>query len=129
VKLKSIALAAALAGMLAIAPAGSAAASQADDGYWSPGNCPQGVLCFWAGTNHPPEGPTETPSLMTTSEWSGKVTAFLFYNRTSRNAEITWSYDYLGTTYTGKRCAWANSSGDLYVPIHITKVTWHPSTC
>lgn|GEM_PF-2104625 len=128
-KWKSFALAAALVALLAVAPTGPAAASQASNGYWSPGNCPQGLLCVWAGTTHPPEGPTETPSLTTNTEWSGEVPAFLFYNRTSRNAEITWSYDYLGTTYTGKRCAYANDSGDLYVTISITKVTWQPTTC
>jgi len=125
---KSIAVAASVAGVLAGAPAAAAAPSQASDDGWGPGNCPQGTLCIWPNWDHPPEGPTETPSLVTTGEWSGSITAFNFYNYTSRNAEITWSYRYLGTDYTGAVCA-RPGSGNLYVPVTVTKVSWQPRTC
>ncbi|MET7371924.1 hypothetical protein [Micromonospora arida] len=65
---------------------------------------------------------------MTTSEWSGNVPAFNFYNRTSRNAEIIWSYNYLGTQLSGTICA-RPGGGDLYVPMFVTKVSWQPRTC
>ncbi|MGC4834022.1 hypothetical protein ACLQ3D_05960 [Micromonospora vinacea] len=65
---------------------------------------------------------------MTTTEWSGNVPAFNFYNRTSRNAEITWSYNYLGTQLSGAICA-RPGGGDLYVPMFATKVSWQTHTC
>ncbi|MEW2146653.1 hypothetical protein AB0869_27965 [Micromonospora vinacea] len=126
--LKSIALAASVAGVLATAPAASAASSQTSNEAWLPGNCPQGTFCIWPNWDHPAEGPTATPSLVTTSEWSGNVAAFNYYNRTSRNAEITWSYNYLGTQLTGAICA-RPGGGDLYVPMFVTKVSWQPRTC
>lgn len=66
---------------------------------------------------------------MTSSDWSGIVPGFNFYNRTSRNAEITWSMVYLGQPRTGTICARANDGGDLYVPMAVTKVSWQPRTC
>ncbi|MEU8115285.1 hypothetical protein [Micromonospora sp. NPDC048947] len=126
--LKSIALAASVAGVLATAPAASAASSQASNEAWLPGNCPQGTFCIWPNWDHPAEGPTATPSLVTTTEWSGNVPAFNFYNRTSRNAEITWSYNYLGTQLSGAICA-RPGGGDLYVPMFATKVSWQTHTC
>lgn len=127
--LKSIAVAASVVGVLAGAPAASAAPSHVAGGAYPAGNCPQGTFCVWPNWNHPPEGPVETPSLVTTTEWSGKVPAFNFYNYTSRNAEITWSYTYLGTTHTGEICVRPSSSENLYVPAYVTKVTWQPRTC
>ncbi|MEU8180769.1 hypothetical protein AB0B85_20130 [Micromonospora sp. NPDC049044] len=44
------------------------------------------------------------------------------------NAEITWSYTYLGQKLTGALCA-RPGGGDLYVPMYVTKVTWQPRTC
>ncbi|MET8200842.1 hypothetical protein [Micromonospora taraxaci] len=126
--LKSIALAAAVAGVLATAPAASAASAQAADGGWLPGNCPQGSFCVWPNWDHPAEGPTATPSLVISSEWSGNVPAFNYYNHTSRNAEITWSYNYLGTIHTGAECV-RPGGGNFYVPMFVTKVTWQPRTC
>ncbi|MFG2046604.1 hypothetical protein ACGFIW_04145 [Micromonospora sp. NPDC048935] len=66
---------------------------------------------------------------MTSSEWSGNVPAFNFYNHTSRNAEVTWSYNYLGTIHTGEICVRANDGENLYVPAFVTKVTWQTRTC
>ncbi|MGW3783506.1 hypothetical protein ACWD5Z_02915 [Micromonospora chokoriensis] len=126
--LKSIALAAAVAGVLATAPAASAASAPAADGGWLPGNCPQGTFCVWPNWDHPAEGPIATPSLVTSSEWSGNVPAFNYYNHTSRNAEITWSYNYLGTIHTGAECV-RPGGGNFYVPMFVTKVTWQPRTC
>ncbi|MFI6069224.1 hypothetical protein ACIA47_28725 [Micromonospora sp. NPDC051227] len=126
--LKSIVLAASVASVLATAPAASAAPAQASNEAWLPGNCPQGTFCIWPNWDHPAEGPTATPSLVTTSEWSGNVPAFNFYNRTSRNAEITWSYNYLGTQLSGAICA-RPGGGDLYVPMFVTKVSWQTRTC
>lgn len=123
---KSVALVASLAGVLATASAASAAPITTTS--WSPGNCQPGTFCIWANTDHPPEGPTATPSLVTSTEWSGRVPAFNFYNYTSRNAEITWSYTYLGSTYTGEQCVPPGSSW-LYVPAFVTKVTWNTRTC
>ncbi|MGC4856751.1 hypothetical protein ACLQ24_26120 [Micromonospora sp. DT4] len=121
---KSIAVAASVAGVLATAPAAPAAAS----GVWGPGNCPQGTFCIWPNWDHPAEGPTATPSLVTSTEWSGSVPAFNFYNYTSRNAEITWSYTYLGKPLTGTECV-RPGDGNFYVPMFVTKVTWQPRTC
>ncbi|SCF27577.1 hypothetical protein [Micromonospora chokoriensis] len=126
--LTSIALAAAVAGVLATAPAAPTASAQAANGGWPPGNCPQGTFCIWPNWDHPAEGPTATPSLVTSSEWSGNVTAFNYYNHTSRNAEITWSYNYLGTIHTGAECV-RPGGGNFYVPLIVTKVTWQPRTC
>ncbi|WCN84843.1 hypothetical protein [Micromonospora sp. LH3U1] len=42
---------------------------------------------------------------MTRTEWTGNVAAYAVYNYTSRNAEITWGYTYLGKPLTGKPCA------------------------
>ncbi|MET8043715.1 hypothetical protein ABZU25_22975 [Micromonospora sp. NPDC005215] len=126
--LKSIAIAASVAGVLATAPAASAASAQASAEQWLPGNCPQGTFCVWPNWDHPAEGPTATPSLVTSGEWSGNVLAFNFYNHTSRNAEITWSYTYLGSKLSGSLCA-RPGGGDLYVPMYVTKVSWQPRTC
>ncbi|WP_089158197.1 hypothetical protein [Micromonospora sp. NBS 11-29] len=125
---KSIALAVSVAGMLIAAPAAASASSHASNDIWGPGNCPQGMLCVWPNWNHPPEGPVETPSLVTNSEWSGNVTAFNFYNRTTRNAEMSWSYTYFGTTYTGTDCV-RPGEGNYYVPLTVTKVTWQTRIC
>jgi hypothetical protein len=129
VKWKSIALAATLVGVLATPSAASAATSQVESAYLLPRNCPQGTFCTWAGWNHPPEGPTETPSLVTSGEWTGQVPAFNYYNHTSRKAEITWSWVYLGQPVTGKLCVPPGSGADLYVPMYATKVSWHTTTC
>ncbi|MEV0941352.1 hypothetical protein AB0I90_13365 [Micromonospora wenchangensis] len=123
----STAVAAIVAGVLAAAPAASAAPVQTSS--WPAGNCPRGNFCVWPDWNHPPEGPTATPSLVTSTEWTGRVPAFNFFNYTSRTAEITWSYTYLGTPLTGTLCATAGQGGDLYVPMHATKVTWQTHNC
>ncbi|MGC5286245.1 hypothetical protein [Micromonospora sp. DT231] len=127
--LKSLALALSVAGVLATVPA-SAATAQASAGQWLPGNCPRGTFCTWPNWDHPAEGPIATPSLVTSSEWSGNVPAFNFYNHTSRNAEISWSYTYLnGSQMSGVLCARAGEGGDLYVPMFATKVSWQTRTC
>ncbi|WP_328347232.1 hypothetical protein [Micromonospora sp. NBC_00421] len=125
--LKSVALAASVAGVLATAPAAPAAAAQTSS--WPAGNCPQGLFCIWPNWNHPPEGPTATPLLVTSSEWTGNVPAFNFFNYTSRKAEITWAYNYLGTPLTGTLCALPGEGGDLYVPMFATKVSWQTHNC
>ncbi|MEV4119696.1 hypothetical protein [Micromonospora sp. NPDC049645] len=126
--LKSIAVVASVAGILATTPAASAATSHASDDVWPAGNCPQGTFCIWPNWDHPPEGPTAPPSLVTTSEWSGSVPAFNFYNYTSRNAEITWSYTYLGSQHTGVECV-RPGGGHFYVPMFVTKVSWQTRVC
>ncbi|MBB5825976.1 hypothetical protein [Micromonospora carbonacea] len=126
---RSIAVAASVAGVLATAPAAAAAPSPVSAQSWGAGNCPQGMLCIWPNWNHPPEGPTSTPSLTTNSEWTGNVPAFNFYNYTAKKAEITWSYTYLGTPLTGTICVVPGSDGDLYVPMYVIKVTWQPRSC
>lgn len=89
--MKSLAVAAAVAGVLAAAPpAASAAPAQTSDGIWPSGNCPQGVFCLW-----PEWDPWVTPALATNADWSGEVPGGLFYNNTSRNVDITfrWRHD------------------------------------
>ncbi|MEK8107204.1 hypothetical protein NKG94_22365 [Micromonospora sp. M12] len=66
---------------------------------------------------------------MTSGEWSGNVPAFNFFNYTSRNAEITWSFNYLGSPLTGVLCARPGTGGDLYVPMFATKVSWQTRNC
>ncbi|MEU4556465.1 hypothetical protein [Micromonospora violae] len=127
--LKSLALATSVVAVLATAPAASAATPHASSGLWPAGNCPQGTFCIWPNWNHPAEGPVEPPSLVTSSEWTGRVPAFNFYNYTSRNAEITWSYLYNGSIHTGEICVRPNNSENLYVPAFVTKVTWQTHTC
>jgi len=127
--LKSLAVATAFAGVLATAsPASAAANSQAGYGIWPPGNCTQGTFCGWANTDHPPEGPTAPPSLVTTTDWSGNVTVFNFYNYTSRNVDITWTATWSGTVYTGTLCA-TSGDGHLYVPVTVTRVAFHTRNC
>ncbi|WP_327038389.1 hypothetical protein [Micromonospora maris] len=124
--LKSLAAAAVVAGVLAAAPPASAAPPDTGYGIWPPGNCVQGTFCGWANWDHPPEGPTATPSLVTTTEWSGNVTVFNFYNYTSRNVDITWSLP--GSPYSGTLCAYPGD-GHLYVPVTVTKVSFHNRNC
>ncbi|WBB80229.1 hypothetical protein O7606_02245 [Micromonospora sp. WMMD882] len=126
--LKSLAAAAALAGVLVGAPPASAATSPPPYLYWPPGNCPPGMFCGWPNTDHPPEGPTAPPSVVTATDWSGKVTVFNYFNYTTRNVDVTWSYSYLGSEYTGTYCS-PPGDGHLYVPIYVTKVTFHSRPC
>ncbi len=127
--MKSIAVAAVVAGVLAAAPPASAAPATAGYGIWPPGNCVQGTFCGWANTDHPPQGPTATPSVVTTTDWSGNVTVFNFYNYTSRNVDIDWAMQGPGTTvYTGTFCA-NPGDGHLYVPVTVTKVVFHTRNC
>jgi hypothetical protein len=126
--LRFVAVAASVTAVLATAPAAAAATAGASVEYWGPGNCPQGMLCIWPNTDHPPQGPTATPSLMTDSNWSGNVTAFNYYNYTSRNVDITWSYFYDGRTFTGTDCARPGESF-YYVPLSVTKVKWRTGAC
>lgn len=126
--LKSIAVAAAVVGVLAAAPPASAAPSRAGYGIWPPGNCAPGTFCGWANTDHPAGGPTAPPSLVTTTDWSGSVTVFNFYNYTSRNVDITWTANWGGTVYTGTLCA-TSGDGHLYVPVTVTRVAFHTHNC
>lgn len=133
---KSFAIAGAVAGVLVIAPAASAAAPAASaaapgvsiQGGAGSGNCPQGSLCIWPNWNHPPQGPVETPSLITKTEWTGSIQGFNFYNGTGRDAVIS-GFQY-GTGAPFKNCAPAGGTGgDLYIPVNVTKVTWQLTPC
>jgi hypothetical protein len=66
---------------------------------------------------------------VTSTEWTGKVPAYNFFNYTPKAAEVTWSYTYLGSEYTGVICVYAGNGGDLYVPAFVTKVSWQTTTC
>ncbi|AEB46181.1 MULTISPECIES: hypothetical protein [Micromonospora] len=124
--LKRFAAAAAVAGVLVAAPPASAATAESGWGRYLPGNCLPGTFCGWPNWDHPPEGPTATPSLVTTTDWSGSVTVFNFYNYTSRNVDIDW---YLpGTSYAGTVCA-TPGDADLYVPMTVTRVVFHTRNC
>jgi hypothetical protein len=117
--LKSLAVAATVAGVLATASPASAATAQASDDLPS-GNCPQGQLCLWPDFN-----PWGTASLTTSANWSGQVTGLYFYNRTSRSVDIVHSLNGAGP-YT--RCA-NPGGGDLYIHANVTKVTFRTGPC
>ncbi|WBB80228.1 hypothetical protein O7606_02240 [Micromonospora sp. WMMD882] len=121
--LKSLALAAAVAVVLTTASPAPAATTRAADDPWTPGNCPQGVLCIWPDFN-----PWGTPSLVTSADWSGNVTGLYFYNRTSRSVDILYTFktDPSGRTY--ERCA-NPGGGDLYVHGNVTKVSFRAGAC
>lgn len=121
--LKSFAMAAAVAGALAATSPAAAAASQTSDEIHPPGNCPQSVLCIWPDFN-----PWGTPSLVTDANWSGKITGFYFYNRTSRSVEITQHFSVGETVHTFTRCA-NPGGGDLYMASDVTKVNFRTGTC
>ncbi|MCG5470235.1 hypothetical protein LADH09A_004179 [Micromonospora sp. LAH09] len=124
----AIAIAASVAGVLAAAPTASAAAPGVSIQGWGSGNCPQGKLCIWPNWNHPPQGPVETPSLTTDSEWTGSIQGFTFYNGTGRDAVISGFT--FGSSTPFKNCAPAGGTGgDLYIPVNVTKVTWQLTPC
>jgi len=121
--LKSFAVAAAVAGVLATTSPASAALSQTSDEIHPPGNCPQGVLCIWPDFN-----PWGTPSLVTDANWSGRITGLYFYNRTSRSVEINYSFTFDTSGHTYTRCA-NPGGGDLYMHGNVTNVTFQTGTC
>ncbi|WP_433388819.1 hypothetical protein [Micromonospora sp. KLBMP9576] len=128
-RLKSIALAVSVAGLLATAPAASAAAAEPGDEAWPPGNCPKGAFCVWPNWAEPATPPTETPSLVTYGEWSGSVPGLTYYNYTSRNVEMEHVYTWPdGKKTTQKTCS-IPGGRIFYLPMAVTKVNWHPGSC
>ncbi|MDQ2587970.1 hypothetical protein [Saccharothrix yanglingensis] len=127
-RLKTILLAVAAAGLLVTAPATSAAASTSDEA-WPPGNCQRGTFCVWPNWAHPEPAPVETPSLMTDTEWSGSVPAKTFHNYTSRNVDLGYSYTWPdGSTSNYTNCV--RPGGNIfYLPVTVTKVRWHEGSC
>ncbi|WP_430502588.1 hypothetical protein ACQRWP_13605 [Micromonospora trifolii] len=125
--LKPFAIAGVIAGVLAVAPPASAA-PQSGAGVYPPGNCQPGTFCVWPHWDHPNGVPTATPSLVTTTEWTGNITGFNYYNYTNRNAEISWSFTTQGMTLTGTECA-TPGDGFFYVPMTVTKVSWRTHVC
>ncbi|MGC5033011.1 hypothetical protein [Micromonospora sp. DT229] len=117
--LKSLAVAAAVAGVLVAAAPASAATAHTSDESHPPGNCSQGVLCIWPDFN-----PWGTPSLVTAANWSGGVTGLYFYNYTSRSVDISFTFG--ASEYT--RCA-NPGGGDLYLHVNVTKVSFRNGTC
>ncbi len=116
--LKSLAVAATVAGVLATAAPASAATAQTSD---ESGNCPQGVLCIWPDFN-----PWGTPSLVTGTNWSGSATGLYFYNHTSRSVDISFTFG--ASTHTYTTCA-NPGGGDLYLHVNVTKVSFRNGTC
>jgi hypothetical protein len=120
--LKSVAVAASVAGVLATAPAAAAADSHTPDwGNWGPGNCTPGYLCGWPSTNHPASGPTETPTLKTNTDWTGNALVYNYYNYTSRNAKVSWAF--VGGQASGTECV-TPGENFFYVPLNVSKVVW-----
>ncbi|WP_233196761.1 hypothetical protein [Verrucosispora sp. ts21] len=130
--LKSLAVAAAVAGVLAAAPPASAApaspasaaTAQTSDGMWPAGNCPQGVFCLWPEWNE-----WMTPALTTNTDWSGEMPGYLFYNNTSRNVDITfrWQHDSPWGPFT--ICLTPGNGQDTYWPGIVTNVKVHTQPC
>ncbi|MFJ6153630.1 MULTISPECIES: hypothetical protein [Micromonospora] len=128
-RLKSIAVAATMAGLVATAPAASAAAQEASDEAWPPGNCQPGTFCVWPNWAFPEPAPVETPSLVTSKEWSGSVPALTYYNYTSRNVDMEFVYTWPdGSTTTRTTCV-PRGGNIFYVPMAVTKLTWHEGAC
>ncbi|MGC4805131.1 phosphoribosyltransferase domain-containing protein [Micromonospora sp. DT233] len=123
-KLKSIALAVSVAGLMVTAPAASASAAAADEAY-PPGNCPQGSFCVWPNWAPPNTGPTETPSVVATPAWTGSAAGKTFYNYTGREVDVTHSYTFPdGEVRTSTFCA--RVGGNIfYAPQTVTKLSWH----
>ncbi|MEV6693137.1 hypothetical protein AB0M35_16855 [Micromonospora sp. NPDC051196] len=122
--LKSLAVAAAVAGVLATAPPAAAAPAGSSDGYWPAGNCPQGVFCVW-----PEWDPYTTPTLVTSTNWSGEVLGGWYYNGTSRNVDVTfrWRHDSPWGPFT--HCLTPGNGWDTYWPGVVTKVEFHTRNC
>jgi hypothetical protein len=128
-RLKSVALAIAAAGLLVTAPTASAAVSETPNEAWPPGNCQQGTFCVWPHWAHPEPAPVETPSLVTDDEWSGSVAALTYYNYTSRNVDLAYSYTWPdGSTSSYTTCA-PRGGSIFYLPVTVTKVSWHEGSC
>ncbi|MEU4793840.1 hypothetical protein ACFWRG_30950 [Micromonospora tulbaghiae] len=127
--LKSITLAASLAGLLATATPASAAAPKSSDEAWPPGNCQPGTFCVWPNWAFPAPAPVETPSLVTSSEWSGSVPALTYYNYTSRNVDMEYVYTWPdGSTSTRTTCV-PKGGNIFYLPMAVTKLNWHEGSC
>ncbi|MGC4807996.1 hypothetical protein [Micromonospora sp. DT233] len=120
--LKSIAIAASVAGVLVTAPAASAATTShtPDWRYWGPGNCTPGYLCGWPSTEHPEGGPTETPTLKTNTDWTGNVMVYQYYNYTSRKAKVSWNHL---DRWSGTVCVTPGENW-FYIPFTVSKVVW-----
>lgn len=122
-KSKSFAAAAAVAGVLATTSPAAAATSQASDESHPPGNCAPGVLCIWPDFN-----PWGTASLVTDVNWSGQITGLYFYNRTSRGADIVYSFTFDTSGRTWTTCV-NPGGGDLYMHANVMNVTFRGGAC
>ncbi|MGM1062500.1 hypothetical protein [Saccharothrix sp. Mg75] len=129
-RLKSVLLTvSAVAALLIGGPVASATASGTPDEAWPPGNCQKGTFCVWPNWAHPLPAPVETPSLATDREWSGSVPALTFYNYTSRNADLGYSYTWPdGSTSSHTICV-PPGGNIFYLPVTVTKLSWHQGSC
>ncbi|WP_199440948.1 hypothetical protein [Umezawaea beigongshangensis] len=119
----------AAAGLLVTAPTASAAMSETSGEAWPPGNCPQDNFCIWPNWAHPEPAPVETPSLVTNREWSGSVPALTYYNHTPRSVDLEYSYTWPdGSTSSYQNCF--DPGGNIfYLPVTVTKLSWHDGPC
>lgn len=127
-RLKAIVLAVFAAGLLATAPTASAAASGTDEA-WPPGNCSQGTFCVWPHWAFPERAPVETPSLVTDKQWSGSAPALTYYNYTTWNADLGYSYTWPdGSTSTYTTCV-PPGGNIFYLPVTVKKLSRHEGAC
>ncbi|MBB5826538.1 hypothetical protein [Micromonospora carbonacea] len=126
--LKSLAVAASAATLLATAPTASAAASQASEA-WPPGNCAQGTFCVWPNWAHPNPAPVETPSLVSAGEWSGSVPAKTYYNYTPRNVDMKYSYTWPDGSTSHYTLCTPPGGNIFYLPVTVTQLSWHEGSC
>ncbi|WP_320068414.1 hypothetical protein [Micromonospora sp. RTGN7] len=71
----------------------------------------------------------ETPSLATATEWSGNAPALTYYNYTTHNVDMKWSYTWPdGSSSSSTTCVPAGGN-IFYMPVTVTKVSWHQGSC
>jgi hypothetical protein len=123
------AAAAVAAGVLATAPAASAAASTTADEAWPPGNCQQGTFCVWPNWAEPATGPTETPSIVTSTNWSGSAPGKQYYNYTSQNFDLTYAYTFPDGEVMVRTFCVPSGGNIFYIPVSVTSLTVHQGSC
>ncbi|WP_229401691.1 hypothetical protein [Micromonospora okii] len=127
--LKAIAVAATTAAILAAASPASATPASPTDEAWPPGNCQPGTFCVWPNWAPVNTGPTETPSLVTITNWSGNVPAKTYYNYTSQNFDVTWNYTFPDGEVRESTSCVSRGGNIFYLPVRVTKVSAHQGGC
>lgn len=117
----SLAAAVAVVGVVALAPSASAA-------NMAPGNCPDDSFCVWDAWGYP--APTVTPTLVTTTDWSGSAAGRHFFNGQDGDVDMTYVQTFSdGSTRVHHHCVDAGTGSYFTIPVHVTEVTANEAGC